>query len=149
MLIELNSAVVWIVSTRPLISKSFSPCINRLVTVSKAPMPIVITVTFMFHSFFSVFKQGLGIYLSFCFPSVFTLWSVGTAKSTFRPVLFFFCLVVGPRLGDPFVSLNPKEFRASHFLRPILGYAYTICSYGQILISCTILSGSPSPRSRV
>ena len=29
-LVDLNNAVVWMVSTRPLISKSFSPCINPL-----------------------------------------------------------------------------------------------------------------------
>ena len=33
--------------------------------------------------------------------------------------------------------------------RRILGCAYTICSYSQILISCTIPSESPFPTSRV
>ena len=33
-LADLNNAVVWVVSTRPLISKSSSSCINPLVTVS-------------------------------------------------------------------------------------------------------------------
>ena len=30
----------------------------------------------------------------------------------------------------------------SHFMEQILGYAYTICSYGQIETSCIIPSGS-------
>ena len=48
---ELNNAIVWMVSTRPLISKSPSSCTNPLATVQRAPITIRITVTFMFHSF--------------------------------------------------------------------------------------------------
>ena len=47
----LNNAVVWMVSTRPLISKSSSPFTNPLVTVPRVPITIGITVTFMFQSF--------------------------------------------------------------------------------------------------
>ena len=61
-LVNLNN-IVWMLSIRPLISKSFSPCTIPLVTV---PITIYITVTFMFHSF-SVFLQDLGIYFSFQF----------------------------------------------------------------------------------
>ena len=57
------------VSTRPLISKSFSPCINPSKIVSSAPITIGITVIFMFHSF-SVLYQGLDTYLFLRFPSV-------------------------------------------------------------------------------
>ena len=54
-LIYLNNAVVWMVSTRPLISKSSSPFNNPLVTVPSKPIITGISVTFMFHSgFFSV-----------------------------------------------------------------------------------------------
>ena len=52
-LADFNHSLVWMVSTRPLISKSSSPCINPLVTVPSTPTTIDITVTFMFHSFFS------------------------------------------------------------------------------------------------
>ena len=45
-------AVIKIFSTRPLSSKSSSPCTNSLVTEPKALIMIGITVTFMFHSFF-------------------------------------------------------------------------------------------------
>ena len=65
----LNDAVVWMVSTRPLISKSFSPFNNLLATVPKTP--ITINVTSMFHSFFfPVPQQGQGIYPSFHFLSI-------------------------------------------------------------------------------
>ena len=47
----LNNVVVWMVSTRPLISKSSSPFNNPLVTVWKEPITIGMIVTFMSHSF--------------------------------------------------------------------------------------------------
>ena len=46
-----NSAEVWMVSTRPPISKAYSLFNNPLVTVPKASIMIGIIVTFMFHSF--------------------------------------------------------------------------------------------------
>ena len=79
-LTDLNSAVVWIVSTRPLISNSSSPCTNPLVTVPSLPITIAITVTFMFHSFFSFLARSK--YLSLFYLSFnFTLWSAGMANS--------------------------------------------------------------------
>ena len=50
-LVILNNAVVWIVSTRPPTSKSSSPFSSPLVTVPNAPITIDIMVTCMFHSF--------------------------------------------------------------------------------------------------
>ena len=47
----LNKVVVWMVSTRPLTSKSSSPYINPLITVPKAPIRIGLIVTLMFHRF--------------------------------------------------------------------------------------------------
>ena len=81
-----NNAVVWIVSTFPLISEFSCLFINPLVIVPRAPITIGIIVTFMFHSFFiSLARSG---YLSFFSLSFnFTLWSAGTAKST---ILSFF-----------------------------------------------------------
>ena len=55
------------VSTRFLISKSFRPWTNALVTVKSAPVSIGITVTFMFLHFFPVYLQGLDINFSFRF----------------------------------------------------------------------------------
>ena len=51
-LVVLNNAVIWMVSTRPPTSKSASSFNNLLVTVPNAPITIGIVVTFMFHSFF-------------------------------------------------------------------------------------------------
>ena len=51
-LADLNNAVVWMVFTCPLISKSSSPFINHLVTVPRAPITVGIIVTFTFHSFY-------------------------------------------------------------------------------------------------
>ena len=47
-LANLNDAVVWIVSTRPLISKSSRPIINPFGTAPSAPVTIGITITFTF-----------------------------------------------------------------------------------------------------
>ena len=46
------------VSTRPLISNSSSPCINLLVTVLSTAITIGITITFMFYSFCSYYCCG-------------------------------------------------------------------------------------------
>ena len=51
-LADLNNAVVWMVSTRPFISKSSSAFANPSVTVQRALITIGIAVIFMFHSFF-------------------------------------------------------------------------------------------------
>ena len=93
-LTDLNNVVVWMVSTRPLISKSSSLCINPLVTVPRAPITIYITVTFIFYGFFQ-FNCKRSRYLFFLsFSSNFTLWSAGTAKSTIQQVLFFLLLTI-------------------------------------------------------
>ena len=85
----LNSAVVWMVSTRPPTSKSSNSFINPLVTVTKAPITIDTIVTFMFHNFFSSLARSR--YLSFISRSFsFILWSTGTAKSTILQILSFF-----------------------------------------------------------
>ena len=73
----LSNAVIWIVSTRPLTSKSSRPFNNPLVIVLNAPITIGIIVTFMFHSFFNSLARLR--YLSFFSLSFrFILWSAGT-----------------------------------------------------------------------
>ena len=92
-LVILNSVVVWMVFTRPLISKFSSPFNNSLVTVPKVPITISITVTFMFHCFFN--SLAMSWYISFFSLSFnFILWSAGTAKSTILRVLFSFFFFV-------------------------------------------------------
>ena len=85
----LNNTVVWMVSTRPQISKSSSPFNNPLVTVPKAPITISIVVTFLLHSFFNSFARSR--YLSFSHSFSFILLSAGTAKSTILQIVFLFC----------------------------------------------------------
>ena len=75
-LADLNNAVVWMVSTHPLISKSSCPCTNPLVTVPSALITIRITVTFMFHSFFSSQARFKYLFLFSLFFS-FNLRSAG------------------------------------------------------------------------
>ena len=147
----LNNVVIWMVSTRPFISKSSSPFNNPLVTVPKAPITIALIVTFMFHIFFnSLAKSRYLFFFSLSFS--FILWTAGKAKSTILQILFFCWLLLGlvfwPRLGDPFVCQNPIGVYVCHSPWKLLGCACTICSYGQISISCTISSGSPCPPSR-
>ena len=114
-LADLNNAVFRMVSTCPVIFKSSSPCINPLVTVSRAPIIISIIVTFILHRFFFFNSIVRSRYLSFySLPFNFILWSAGTANSTVLQVLFFVFfvvflflllslgLVVLRRLGDPF-----------------------------------------------
>ena len=144
----LNNAIVWMISTRPPTSKSFSPFNNPLVTVSKVPITISIIVTFMFHSFFDSLARSR--YLSFLSHSFsFILWLTRTAKSTILQILFFCWSLLGlvfwPRLGDPSVCQSPIGVYVCHFLGQMLGCANTICLYGQISVSCKSSSGSPCP----
>ena len=74
----LSNAVVWIVSTRPLTSKSSRPFNNPLVIVPNALITIGTIVTFMFHSFFFN-SQARSRYLSFFSLSFrFILWPART-----------------------------------------------------------------------
>ena len=89
----LSNAVVWIVSTRPPISKSSRPFNNPLVIMPNAPITIGTIVTFMFHSFFNSLARSR--YLSF-FSLSFRIipWSAGTAKSTILQFFFLLLLII-------------------------------------------------------
>ena len=84
-----NNAVIWMVSIRPPASKSSSPFNKSLVTVPKAPIMIGLTVTFMFHSFFSIPLQGQSTYPSFYILSVLFRGQLG--RQQFRKFFFFLC----------------------------------------------------------
>ena len=89
----LSNAVVCIVSTHPLTSKSYRPFNNPLVTVPNAPFTIGTIVTFMFHSFFnSLARSGYLYFFSLSFR--FILWSAGTAKSTILQILFLLLIIM-------------------------------------------------------
>ena len=81
-------SVVWMVSTRPLISKSSSSFTNPSVTVTSAPITIRINVTFMFHGFFSSLARSW--YLSFCFSSVLNSIQPEPQSPLFGWFFFFF-----------------------------------------------------------
>ena len=93
-LFHLNYAVVWMVSTCPLISKSHSPFTNPFGIVPSAPFTISITVTFTFHRFLKISLAGSRYLSFFSLSFIFTLLSAGTAKFPIRQVLFFFLLTI-------------------------------------------------------
>ena len=130
----LNIVVFWMVFTRPLISKSSRPFNNPLVTVLKAPMMIGIIVTFMFHVFFNSLARSRYLFFSLSFS--FILWSAGIVKSTILQVLFFLMIIISSGLLAEirWSVCMPKSHRSLwvHSLEKILGWAYTICLYGQI-----------------
>ena len=110
---DLDKFVVWMVSTRPLISKSFSLCTSHLMTASSALTTIVFNVTFMFDSFLS--SRARSTYLSlFLISFSFTQWSVRTAKSTIRQVLII--IVIIPLFGFNDVSTFVGYLMSNPFL---------------------------------
>ena len=135
-LTDFDNAVIWVVSTHPLISKSSSPRTNPLLTVRRAPITIVITITFMFHSFFLIPWQVPGTYLSFRFRSILLFGQPVQQRPHFGMFSFSYWLslglVVWPRLGNLFLSQNPRGVWASFSPGQILDCAYTISLYGQI-----------------
>ena len=66
-LVDLTIVVVWMVSTRPLIFKSSSPCVNPLVTVPRVQITIGINVTFIFHIVFQFPNKVKLLILLFAF----------------------------------------------------------------------------------
>ena len=110
------------------------------------------------HTNYNWYYRHFHVPYFFQFPNrsrYLSLFSLsGMAKSSVQQVLFFFCwlslgLVIWPRLSDPFISQNLREVCVSHATGWISGCAYTICSYGQISLTSTISSGSPSSPSHV
>ena len=74
------NAVVWMVSTRALISKSSSSCTNSLVTVPRAPITTGIIVAFMLHGFFNSLARYYYYYYYYYFlyaffPTSVSWWS--------------------------------------------------------------------------
>ena len=85
-----NNAVVWVVSTRPLTSKSSRLFNNPLVTLPKAPVTIGIIVTFMFHSFFQ-FSSKVEVLISLF--TFFQFYSVNSWDSKTNNFADFLCFV--------------------------------------------------------
>ena len=75
-LVVLNNAVAWMVSTRPPTSKSSSLFNSPSFTVSNRPITIELIVTFMFHSFsFQFASKGEVLILFFIFFQFFSVVS--------------------------------------------------------------------------
>ena len=88
-LTDLNNAVVRMVSTRPLILKSSSPFINLSVTVSRAPITVGITVTFISHRFFP-FPSKIEVFiLLFTFFQFYSVVSWDSKVHNIASSLFF------------------------------------------------------------
>ena len=128
-LVGVNNATVWIVSPRVLLS-NFPVPVPVLWWLYSAHRLQLVSPSFPCSNFFQ-FSSKVQVPISFPAFFNFTQWSAGTAKSRIRQVLFFYWLLVGlviwPRLCEPFVSQDPKEFCASHSPGQILGCACTIC----------------------
>ena len=92
-LVDLNNAVVWMISSCPLISQSSSPCSNPLGIVPNALITIGLTVTYMFLFFFSSLARSRYSSLSSLSFNVM-LWSAWTAKFTIWQVFLFLLLTL-------------------------------------------------------
>ena len=92
-LVVLNNAVVWVVSTRPPTSKSSSFFSYPLVTVPKTSVTIGIIINFKFHSFSNSLVRSR--YLSFFSHSLsFIVVSRDRKVDNFANFLFFFFFFV-------------------------------------------------------
>ena len=142
----LNNVLVWMVSSRPPTSKFSSPFDNHLVTIPNAPITIGTIVTCMFHSFFQFPSKVQVLILLFTFFQFYSVVRQDSKVDNFANSLFCCWFLLGLvfwlRLGDLSVCQSSKRIYVCHFLGQMLGCAYTICSYGQIEISCTSPSGS-------
>ena len=141
---NLNNAVVWMASIRPLICKSSCTFINPSVTVPRAPITNSVNISFMFRSFFNSLAWSRDLsFFSFSFN--FNLWLAGTAKSTILQVFFFLLIIIRSSCpakirwsvctSKSHRSLCVSFFRTDSELSIL------------ILISCLITSGSPCPSS--
>ena len=105
------------ISTRHLISKFSSHCINLLVIVLKSLVTIGITVTFMFHSccFFSIPSQGPGTYLSFRFFFFQFYYAVSQLSKVynFESSLFWLIIIRSGRLAKIRWSVCISKHRKS------------------------------------
>ena len=86
------------VSSHPLISKSFFSCINLLLTVPSMPITVGIPFTFIFHSFFSSLARSRYLFF-FPLSFSFTLLSAKIANPLFCKFSFFFFFLTNTRSG--------------------------------------------------
>ena len=104
------------VSTRPLIFKSSSPCTNSLVTVPSAPITTGITVTFKFHRFFP-FSGKVQVLISLlAFLQFYPVISRNSEVHYSAGFLFFMTITRSGRLAEVrWCVCISKSQRSLHF----------------------------------
>ena len=131
----LNNAIILMVSARLPTSKSSNPFNNPLVTVPKALITIGIIVPFMFHCFSSILQQDRYIFL-FTFFQFYSVVTRNRKVDNFANSLFLLLIIIRSghqaKISRSVCTSSPIGVYVCHFLRQVLGRAYTICSYVQI-----------------
>ena len=144
----LYNVVVWVISSRPTF-KSSSPFNNPLVTVPKVPITFGIIDTFMVQRRIEKFPNKVQVFiLLFTFFQLYSVVSWDSKIHNFASSLFLLIIIKSGLLAEIRWSVCIGVY-VCHSQGQVLGYAYSICSYGQISISYTSSSGSPCPFSRV
>ena len=87
----LDNVVIWMVSTCPLISKSYSTFNN---SVPKVPITIGTIVTCMFHSFFQFPIKAHVLILLFTFVQFYSVVSRDSKVHNFASSLFLLLLII-------------------------------------------------------
>ena len=154
-LFDLNSVVVWMVSTRPFISKSSSPFNNLSGTVPRVLIIIGINTTFMFQSLFFFFKFPNKVeilILLFTFFQFYLVLSLDSKVHNIASSLFLVIILRSGRLAEfrwSFSLLKSQESLCVSFSRTFAGFClYHLFAWSNSK-SSTSPSGSPSPPSRV
>ena len=111
----LNNAVVWMVSTRPPISKSSSRFNNPLVTVTKAPIGII--VTFVFHSFFQFPSKVQVLILLFPFFQFYSVVSRDCKIDNYYYYYYYYYLHKPKKI--PLAHIRPHKIFISSCLLPV------------------------------
>ena len=132
---DLNNAVVWMVSTCSVISKTSSSCINHLVAAPQAPITIGIIVTFILRMFFLI-PDEVQVLISL-FASCYFYFEVSqdskvhcSANSVLFFYLFFFLwiIIMSSRLAE--VSWSVCMSKSQRSLSVPFSYIYSgLCIY--------------------
>ena len=142
-----NYAVIWIVSTRPPISKSSRPFNYPLVIVPKAPITIGTIVIFMFHSFFNSLARSrylsffsdskVGFDLSCSFSVLSVLHSMfpydGSLVFSLFTILFTFSTFVFCSCD----SVSSVSLGSVAFLFSIVGSSFLVCCFWMASLDVT------------
>ena len=132
-LVELSNAIVSIVSTSPLISKSSHSFTNSFLIVPRAPVTIGVTVTFMFHNFFS-FPSKVLVLIPFAFFQFYSVVSRDSKVQNSASSLFCWFIII--------IIIIPWEF---FILTLAYGFHWSLRDSKSPQVSRTFLSIEQSP----